>query len=85
MNSLNDMLQKRVDDFDMGRGDTLSSIQEVINKKYMGRVRAKKLQDGVLTLSTPSSVVASNLRMAQVSLKKQLNQYEIKDIRIQIG
>lgn len=79
------MLQKRVDDYDMGRGDTLSSIQEVLNKKYMGRVRAKKLQDGVLTLSTPSSVVASSLRMGQVSLKEQLSEYKVEDIRIKIN
>ncbi len=85
MKSIDDVLKSRVEDFDMERGDSLAGIQDILNKNYMGRVRAKKIKDGLLTITTPSSVVANELRLAQVKIKKQLKDYGVEEVRIQIN
>ncbi|MEX0749009.1 MAG: DciA family protein [Candidatus Saccharimonadales bacterium] len=84
MMNLDDILKARADSFDLERGDQLAAIQEVLNEKYLGRVRAKKLQDGLLSISTPSSAVANDIRLRQVGLIKRLKKFEITEIKVRI-
>lgn len=85
MDNINDILQSRADDLNLDRGSKLVAIQEVLNKKYPGKVRAKNLNDGELTITTPSSAVANDLRLSQSSLLKQLEKQQVESIRIKIG
>lgn len=52
----------------MDRQDALEGIQKTLDEWYPGRVRAKRLHQGVLTLITPSAGVAGELRMRQLEL-----------------
>lgn len=85
MKSIDDVLRQQTDQIDLGRGDQLSKIQEVLNKLYPGKVRARKLKDGVLTVNTPSSAVAGDLRLSQEKILKRLEDYEITSLKISIG
>jgi hypothetical protein len=52
----------------MDRGDVLQQIQATLDLWYPQRARARQLHLGVLRIVTPSSSVASELRMRQVEL-----------------
>ncbi len=85
MDNISDILQSRADDLDLERGGQIAAIQEILNRKYPGKVRAKSLNDGLLTITTPSSSVASDIRLSQSQLIKQLNNYQVESIKIKIG
>lgn len=85
MNSLDDIIHDRADSFDMERGGYLARAQEVLNELYPGQVRAKRLQEGVLTITTPSASVASDLRLQQTRLLDRLAEHDISQLKIQIG
>jgi hypothetical protein len=67
-----DYLKKKAEQLRLDRGDALTDIQTELEKRYPGQVRAVSLNDGVLRLITPSSGVASELRLGQVELIKTL-------------
>lgn len=85
MDSLNDIIRNRADNLDLGRGDQLAVAQEVLNELYPGQVRAKRLAGGVLTITTPSAAVASDLRLQQTLLLDKLAEQEVDQLKIQIG
>lgn len=85
MDSLNDIIRNRADNLDLGRGDQLATAQEVLNELYPGKVRAKRLAGGVLTITTPSAAVASDLRLQQTLLLDKLTEQEVTQLKIQIG
>lgn len=62
MNNLGDYLDKKAQRLDLGRGDELARIQELLDNWYPGKCRAQKLNDGKLTITTTSSSVANELR-----------------------
>lgn len=59
--------RKRVE-LGMDREDVLNSIQAVLDGWYFGKVRARRLHQGVLLLETASASVAGELRMRQLEL-----------------
>ena len=65
----------------MDRGDVLQQIQATLDSWYPQRARAKQMHLGVLRIVTPSSSVASELRMRQVEL---LELHKLKDLRLSI-
>lgn len=85
MKKIDEYLQKRAGELDLGRGNALVEIQEQLNNLYPGRVRAKSLKDGELTITTPSAGVAGDLRMKQVKVKESLKKHDVKKLRIIIG
>ncbi|MEX0668686.1 MAG: DciA family protein [Candidatus Saccharimonadales bacterium] len=85
MDNINDILQNRAEDLSLERGGQLAAIQEVLNKQYPGKVRAKSLNNGELTITTPSSAVASDLHLSQSNLLQQLKSYQVETIRVKIG
>lgn len=85
MDSLNDIIRNRADNLDLGRGDQLAVAQEVLNELYPGQVRAKRLAGGVLTITTPSAAVASDLRLQQTVILDKLTEQEVAQLKIQIG
>lgn len=85
MDSLNDIIRNRADNLDLGRGDQLAVAQEVLNELYPGQVRAKRLVGGVLTITTPSAAVASDLRLQQTLILDKLTEQEVAQLKIQIG
>jgi hypothetical protein len=52
----------------LDREDDLARVQGVLDTWYPGRVRARRLHQGVLRVVTPSAGVASELRMRQMEL-----------------
>ncbi len=84
MRSIDDIMRERVDSLDVGRADTLAAIQEVLHELYPGKVRARRLQSGVLTIETPSATVANDLRLRQEELLERLQTHEIVGIKISI-
>lgn len=85
MDSLNDIIRNRADNLDLGRGDQLAVAQDVLNELYPGQVRAKRLAGGVLTITTPSAAVASDLRLQQTLILDKLAEQEVAQLKIQIG
>ena len=66
------------------RGDVLSLVQAVLDSWYPGKLRARQLHQGVLRVVTPSSVVASELRMRQLELLEAVKWGEVRPTRISI-
>lgn len=62
MNNLGDYLDKKAQKLDLGRGDELAQIQELLDKWYPGKVRAQSLNNGKLVIVTTSSSLANELR-----------------------
>jgi len=69
MNNLGDYLDKRMQQLDLDRAGDLAVIQKQLDAWYPGKVRAQKLYEGKLTISTTSSSVASELRFKQEQIK----------------
>lgn len=61
-------LAKKAKKLDLDRGHTLVRIQAILEDLYPNKTRAKSLNNGVLKVVTESSVVASELRLNQVSI-----------------
>lgn len=84
MKNIGDYLQNRAQKLDLGRGNALVEIQEELNKLYPGKVRAKRLSDGELTITTPSAAVAGDLRMRQRQLLEKLKKHKVINVKISI-
>lgn len=65
-------LAKRAQQLGLGRGEALVQIQAALEAMWPGQTRALSLNDGVLKVVTPSSSVASELRLRQVQILEQL-------------
>jgi hypothetical protein len=85
MRSIDDIMRDRVDSLDMSRGEQLANIQELLSNLYPGKVRARRLQRKVLTIETPSSAVANDLRLRREELLDKFADMEVVDIKISIG
>ena len=68
MADMDDYLARKRDQLGLDRADQLVEIQALLDTWYPNQTRAKSLNKGVLQIVTPSSVVASELRMRQVEL-----------------
>ena len=88
MKSIKDLLQNKANDIDTsGVRSDVQLIQAEIDRLFDG-VEVAKFVDGVATLKTKSSPVASNLRMQQTQLTEDLNsslKNPIKRLIIRIG
>lgn len=67
-----DYLAKRAQDLDIGRADALGCIQALLDGLYPGLARAVSLHEEALKIVTPSAAVASELRLRQVQLLKDV-------------
>ena len=67
-----DYLAKRARELGLSRGHDLQRIQAWLDDHYGGQVRAISLNHGVLKLVTPSAALASDLRLGQVELLRQV-------------
>jgi hypothetical protein len=76
MTDMDDYLARKRDQLGMGRADELTTIQAALDSWYPGQARAKSLNKGILQIVTPSSAVASELRMRQVELIIKLDQVD---------
>lgn len=73
MQSLDDGLwDKRAKRLKLGRADVLTRAQALLDVRFPSMVRAHSLNHGVLRLTTTSAGVASELRLQQVRLLKEL-------------
>ena len=63
-----DYFERKRAELGLDRGNSLTQMQAVLDKWYPGQTRAKSLNHSVLQIVTPSSVIASELRMRQVEL-----------------
>lgn len=77
-------MRGRVDSLDMGREDQLAAIQEILHDLYPGKIRARRLQSGVLTIETPSATVANDVRLRQEELLGKMREFEIISLKITI-
>lgn len=82
-------LKRKAKQLDLDRGDALKKLQAELDAQYAGKTRVVSLNDGVLKVQTPSAGVASELRLNQVALLKDLEaaasfKYPIKRLYIQI-
>ena len=82
MGEMDDYLTRKRDQLGLDRADQLFDIQAVLDSWYPGKTRAKSLNKGVLQIVTPSSVMASELRMRQVELVAKLQ--DVSSIKIGI-
>ncbi len=73
MNNLGDYLNKKSQQLDLGRGDELAQIQQIVDAWYPGKVRAQSLNNGRLTLITTSSSVANDLRFKSQQLQAKFS------------
>jgi hypothetical protein len=65
----------------LDRADDLGRVQSILDAWYPGKAKAKRWHQGVLRVVTPSSAVASELRMRQLEL---LEQSQLPDARLAI-
>lgn len=82
MKPLKDLLGQQASRLDLQRAEALTDIQTVLNGLYPGRTRAKKLQNDILTITTPSAAVAADLRLRQREILKKLSEYQISTIKL---
>lgn len=81
-------LAKRARELDLGRADTLAKIQTILDEAYRQKAVAKSLNNGVLKVVTPSAGIASEVRLNQVSLIKQIlrrTSVTVDRLYVQIG
>jgi hypothetical protein len=77
-----DYFERKRAELGMERGDVLAQIQATLEQWYPGRVRAKRLHQGVLRLVTPSASVATELRLRQLELAQA---HHLEGVRIAIA
>lgn len=85
MRSLDEIMRNRANSLDLSREDKLESAQSVLNELYPGKARAKSLQEGVLTITTPSAIVANDVHLQQTQILEKLKNYDINRLKITIG
>jgi hypothetical protein len=72
-----DYFTKKRAELGLDRADRLAEIQSLVDTWYPGQIHAKSLNNGVLQLVTPSSVVAGELRLRQVELVSLFSKGEV--------
>ncbi len=77
-------LNRRAQELGLGREETLQKVQAWLDAQYPGRCRALSLNDGKLKLTTPDSVVASDLRMRQIEVLNHFAAEGVKTLAISI-
>ena len=77
-------LEQRMKELGVGRSDQLTAIQIWLDKSFPGTVRALRIQRAVLTLTTPSASLASELRLNQHAIKRAGLELGIEITRLQI-
>lgn len=85
MDEINDYLQKKAAELDLGRGQQLTVIQEYLDGLYPGQCRAVSLNEGVLKITTPSASVANELRLRQVELLSAMGSLKVVSLQLLIG
>jgi hypothetical protein len=63
-----DYFERKRRELGLERADNLARVQQWLDERYPGQVRARQLHQGVLRLVTASAPLASELRMRQVEL-----------------
>jgi hypothetical protein len=63
-----DYFAKKRLELGLDRADDLERVQRILDSWYPGQAKAKRWHQGVLRVVTPSSSVASELRMRQIEL-----------------
>lgn len=63
-----DYLNKRRVELGLGRGESLEKIQGLLDEMFAGQTRVASLNNNVLRITTPSSPVASEIRLRQVEI-----------------
>lgn len=90
MDSIGDLLQKRVDDLDLGRQSELALIQIELERLFPGKgARATKIDrlQRKLTVTVPTSSVATLVRYGQpklLSTIKDISQPPIEKISLRL-
>ena len=79
-NNLGDYLQRKASQLDLGRGDELKQIQDYLDARFRRQVRALSTHNGTLTVTTPNSSMATELRYAQMQIRADLKE-DITDIK----
>jgi len=77
-----DYFAKKREELGLDRADKLREIQTTLDAWYPGQARAKQLHQGVLRIITPSSTVASEIRLRQVEL---ISHHDLVDVRLAIS
>jgi len=75
---------RRRQELGMEREDVLAGVQKVLDSWYPGKVRARRLHQGVLRVVTASASVAGELRLRQVELMEAAGLPEVR-LAISIG
>ena len=65
-----DYFAKKRAQLGLDREDDLERVQKLLDEWYPSQAKAKRWHQGVLRVVTPSSSVASELRMRQIELMK---------------
>ena len=78
-------LDRRRQELDLDRQDFLAQVQQLMDRRYAGRVRAVSFNYGILRLVTPSAVLASELRLNQVAILQELSGRQVLRLQITIA
>jgi hypothetical protein len=78
-----DYFKRKAQELGLDRADDLARVQALLDEWYPGLARARRLHRGVLWVITPSSGVASELRMRQLEVMEAVSDPEAR-IRITI-
>lgn len=73
MNDFTEYFKKLSSDLNLDREDVISKIQANLDARYPGQIRAISLNNNQLRVVTPNASVASELRLRQVEILKQLH------------
>lgn len=74
MKSIKDLLQRKADEIDdSGIKTDLNLLQAELDRLFDSNITIQKIKDGVATVSTSNSSLASNMRMQQTQLIEDLN------------
>jgi hypothetical protein len=75
-NDIGDYLARRSVELGLGRGDTISSIQALLDESYPALTRVLSVQDGLVRVVTPNASLASDLRLKQLQILPQLQSFD---------
>jgi len=73
-------LKRKAENLDLDRGAALHKIQQILDRQFPGKTKAKSLNDNVLKVITPSAAVASEIRLRQQDLISQFTQATTRTI-----
>jgi hypothetical protein len=78
--NMREYINQKAQELDLERGESLAKIQAILDRLYPGQARAKSLNQQVLKIITPNASLASELRLRQSEIIKEIVETTLRPV-----